>query len=71
MFISIDLNRQGYKLEPFVLAKHIAQLFCVPDTTNKTLKVVIPGNDESSESRMPSMTKSLINLMRFLLSSLR
>jgi hypothetical protein len=43
IFISIDLNRQGYKSEPFVLAKHVAQVFYVPDTTNKILKVVIPG----------------------------
>jgi hypothetical protein len=42
-FISIDLNRQGYKLEPFMLAKYIAQMFYVPDTTSKRLKVVIPG----------------------------
>jgi hypothetical protein len=42
-FISVDLNRQGYKSEPFVLAKHIAQVFYVPDTTNKRFKVVIPG----------------------------
>jgi hypothetical protein len=41
-FISVDLNRQGYKLEPFVLAKHVAQVFYVPDTINKRLKVVIP-----------------------------
>jgi hypothetical protein len=41
-FITIDLNHQGYKLEPFVLAKYIAQVFYVPDTTNKRLKVVIP-----------------------------
>jgi hypothetical protein len=41
-FISFDLNRQGYKLEIFVLAKHIAQVFYVPNTTNKILKVVIP-----------------------------
>jgi hypothetical protein len=41
-FISVDLNRQGYKLEPFVLAKHVAQIFYVLDTTNKRLKVVIP-----------------------------
>jgi hypothetical protein len=26
-----------------VLAKHITQVFYVPDTTNKRLKVVIPG----------------------------
>jgi hypothetical protein len=41
-FISINLNRQGYKSEPFVLAKHVAQVY-VPDTTNKRLKVVIHG----------------------------
>jgi hypothetical protein len=41
-FIGIDLNCQGYKSEPFMLAKHVAQVFYVPDTTNKTLKVVIP-----------------------------
>jgi hypothetical protein len=70
-FISVDLNHQGYKSEPFMLAKHVAQVFYVPDTTNKRLKVVIPENDKSSESRMPSMRKSSINLMRFLLSSPR
>jgi hypothetical protein len=42
MFISIDLNHQGYKSESFVLAKHVAQVFYVPDTTNKRLKLVIP-----------------------------
>jgi hypothetical protein len=42
-FISIVLNHQGYKSEPFVLAKHVVQVFYVPDTTNKRLKVVIPG----------------------------
>jgi hypothetical protein len=42
-FISVDLNHQGYKSEPFVLAKHVAQVFYVPDTTNKRLKMVIPG----------------------------
>jgi hypothetical protein len=41
-FISIDLNHQGYKSEPFVLAKHVAQVFYVLKTTNKRLKVVIP-----------------------------
>jgi hypothetical protein len=42
-FISIDLNRQGYNSEPFVLAKYIAQVFYILDTTNKRLKVVISG----------------------------
>jgi hypothetical protein len=41
-FISVDLNRQGYKSETFMLAKRIAQVFYVPNRTNKILKVVIP-----------------------------
>jgi hypothetical protein len=41
-FISIDFNHQGYKSEPFMLAKYIAQVFYVLDTINKRLKVVIP-----------------------------
>jgi hypothetical protein len=43
-----------------MLAKHVAQVFYVSDTTNKRLKVVIPKNDKSSQSRMSSMRKSLI-----------
>jgi hypothetical protein len=50
IFISIDINHQGYKSEPFVLAKHIAQVFYVLDTTNKRLKWLYLENDESSES---------------------
>jgi hypothetical protein len=42
-FISIDLNHQGYKSEPFMLVKHVDQVFYVLDTTNKRLKVVTPG----------------------------
>jgi hypothetical protein len=42
-FISIGLNHQRYKSEPFMLAKHIAPVFYVPDTANKRLKTVIPG----------------------------
>jgi hypothetical protein len=41
-FISIDLNRQGYKSQPFMLEKHVSLVFYIPDTTNKRLKVVIP-----------------------------
>jgi hypothetical protein len=54
-----------------MLAKHVAQVFHVSDTTNKRLKVAIPRKDESSELRMPSMRKSLINLMRLFLLSPR
>jgi hypothetical protein len=41
-FIIIDLKHQRYKSEAFVLIKHVAQVFYVPDTTNKRLKLVIP-----------------------------
>jgi hypothetical protein len=38
-FISVDLNHQGYKSKPFILAKHVAQVFYVSDTTNKRLRL--------------------------------
>jgi hypothetical protein len=41
-FISVDLNHQRYKSEPFVLAKHVHQVFYVLDTTNKRLNVAVP-----------------------------
>jgi hypothetical protein len=41
-FISVDLNHQRYKSEPFVLAKHVHQMFYVLDTTNKRLNVAVP-----------------------------
>jgi hypothetical protein len=41
-FISVDLNHQGYKSQPFMLAKHVAQVFYISDTISKRLKVVIP-----------------------------
>jgi hypothetical protein len=42
-FITVDHNHQGYKSEPFVLAKYAAQVFYVPNTINKRLKQIIPG----------------------------
>jgi hypothetical protein len=47
-FISVDLNHQGYNSEPFMLEKHVAQVFYVSDTKNKRLKVVIPENNKLS-----------------------
>jgi hypothetical protein len=57
--VHVDLNRQEYKSESFMLAKHVAQAFYV----------TYLENDELSESIMPLMKKSLINLLRFLLLS--
>jgi hypothetical protein len=42
VFISVDLNRKGYKSEPFALAKNIAQSVLCSNTINKRVKVVIP-----------------------------
>jgi hypothetical protein len=42
-FISVNLNHQGYKSEPFVLAKRVTQVLYILDTKNKKLKMVIPG----------------------------
>jgi hypothetical protein len=61
-FISVDLNRQRYKLNPFMLANHVTLVFYVPQTSNN-IRWLYLKNDESSESGMPSMS-----LMRFLLS---
>jgi hypothetical protein len=41
--VHVDLNHQEYKSEPFMLAKHVAQVFYVTYTTNKRLNVIIPG----------------------------
>jgi hypothetical protein len=41
-FISFDHNRQGKRSEHFMLTKHVAHVFCILDTTNNRLKVVIP-----------------------------
>jgi hypothetical protein len=70
-FISVDLNHQGYKSEPFVLAKHILKCSMFQTQQTKDLRWLYLENDESSESRMPSMRKSLINFMRFLFPSPR
>jgi hypothetical protein len=52
-----------------VLAKHVIQVFFVPDTTNKTQKVVIPGKRWIVEVKnVVPKRKSLISLMRFFLS---
>jgi hypothetical protein len=41
------------------------------DEHKEVLRWLYPENDESSESRMPSMRMNLISSMRFLLSSPR
>jgi hypothetical protein len=66
-FISVNLSRHGYKTDPFVLAQHVAQVFYVSDTTNKSSRWLYLENGESSVLRMRSMRKSLIILMRYLL----
>jgi hypothetical protein len=59
-FISIDSNCQGYKSKPFMLTKHVTQVFYVLDTTNKRLKVR-ESNEDSNEGGKESntLTKAL------------
>jgi hypothetical protein len=51
-FITIDLNHQGYKSEPFMLAKHVAQVSMLQTQQTKNIRWLYPENDESSELRM-------------------
>jgi len=42
-FTTVDLEKVGYKEEPFVLADQVSQVFYVHDTRNKKRHVVLPG----------------------------
>ena len=42
-FTTVDLEKVGYKEEPFVLADQVSQVFYVPNTRNKKRHVVLPG----------------------------
>jgi len=41
-FTTVDLEKVGYKEEPFVLADQVFQVFYVPDTRNKKKHMVLP-----------------------------
>jgi hypothetical protein len=53
-FITIDLNHQGYKSEPFVLANTSHKFSMFQTQQTKDLRWLYPKNDESLESRIPS-----------------
>ena len=42
----VDFKKIGYKDEPFVLAKHVAQVFYVKDMSSKLRKSPIKSDDE-------------------------
>ena len=42
-FVSVDLRNVGYKIEPFVLAKDVLQVFYVPDIVRTTRHIVLSG----------------------------
>ena len=42
-FTTVDLEKVGYKEEPFVPAGQVSQVFYVPDMRNKKQHVVLPG----------------------------
>lgn len=51
-FTTIDLEKFGYKDEPFVLIGKVSQDFYVKDTRNKKRHVVLLGKDELLVPRM-------------------
>ena len=79
----VDFKKIGYKDEPFVLAKDVAQVFYVKDMSSKPRKnpvhsddepkchIVLPGNEKSLELRIfRTSQKTLISLMTALRSRL-
>ena len=44
--ISVDLNKVGYKDEPFILASHAKQVFYVTDPTNVKLSIVLQNRKQ-------------------------
>ena len=42
-FVSVYLRNVGYKIEPFILAKDVLQVFYVPDTVRTTRHIVLSG----------------------------
>ena len=44
--ISVDLNRVGYKDEPFILASHAKQVFYVSDPTNVKLSITLQNRNQ-------------------------
>ena len=44
--ISVDLNRVGYKDEPFILASHAKQVSYVTDPTNVKLSIVLQNRKQ-------------------------
>ena len=44
--ISVDLNRVGYKDEPFILASHAKQVFYVSDPTNVKLSIALQNRNQ-------------------------
>ena len=75
----VDFKKIGYKDEPFILAKDVAQVFYVKDMSSKPIKnsvksedepkchIVLPGNEKSLELRIfRTSQKTLISLMTVL-----
>ena len=69
-FVSVDLRNVGYKTEPFVLVKDVQQVFYVSDTVRTMRHMVLPGKRRIIGVQNIVMRRSLISLMKSLLSQL-
>ena len=63
-FTTVDLEKVGYKEEPFVLTDQVFQVFYIPDTRNKKRHEVLREKDELWVSKMLWMRRSTINSMK-------
>ena len=69
-FVSVDLRNVGYKTEPFVLVKDVQQVFYVSDTVRTMRHMVLPSKRRIIGVQNTVMRRSLISLMKSLLSQL-
>jgi hypothetical protein len=65
-FTIVDLRNVGHKDEPWFLASIVAQVFYILHLKDENKHIVVPGNNELSESTTWRMRKNRTNLMRCL-----
>ncbi|XP_057446719.1 uncharacterized protein LOC130738643 isoform X1 [Lotus japonicus] len=71
-FIQVDLNRVGYKDEPFILASQAQQVFFVSDPADKKLSIVLFTNkinnniDDQYEEEIPTVDDPFVGMSQSL-----
>jgi hypothetical protein len=60
---TVDLNNLGYRDEPFILAKHVNQVFYVKDMSTKPKKGKNNDNDSDNEPKCHIVLLGKRNIM--------